>query len=102
VGLPNFIFQPRNYSGSNLGALITVSAVEDQFFETFELKVVTVQSPRQTRIPQLKPDFRTAWYNLGAIQAEQGNHTEAMQVYEKLKTLDEAMAQEFLRKCVAP
>jgi Flp pilus assembly protein TadD len=51
---------------------------------------------------QLKPDFGTAWYNLGAIHAWQGRHSEAMQVYEKLKTLDEAMAQEFLRKCVAP
>jgi tetratricopeptide (TPR) repeat protein len=51
---------------------------------------------------QLKPDFRTAWYNLGAIHAGQGNHTAAMQVYEKLKTLDEAAAQEFHRKCLAP
>jgi tetratricopeptide (TPR) repeat protein len=49
----------------------------------------------------LKPDFSTAWYNIGLIHYGQGHHTEVMQVYEKLKTLDQAMAEEFFRKCVA-
>jgi len=51
---------------------------------------------------RLKPDFRTAWYNLGVAYTRQGNHPKMMEAYEKLKVLDNEVADEFLRECVLP
>jgi tetratricopeptide (TPR) repeat protein len=51
---------------------------------------------------RLKPDFRTAWYNLGVAYTHQGNRAGVTDVHEKLKALDRQLADEFFRECVEP
>jgi tetratricopeptide (TPR) repeat protein len=46
---------------------------------------------------RLKPDYVTAWYNLGECYAAQGNRSKVMEVYKKLRTLDQESADEFFR-----
>jgi tetratricopeptide (TPR) repeat protein len=47
---------------------------------------------------RLKPDYATAWYGLGLLYYEQGNRSEVMRVYEKLKTLDQSLAEKLIQK----
>lgn len=46
---------------------------------------------------RLKPDDVMAWYNLGECYAVQGNRSKVMEVYKKLRTLDQKSADEFFR-----
>ena len=51
---------------------------------------------------RIKPDDVHAWYILGALYDVQGDHSRMMMVYEKLKTLDQDLADEYFRKMVLP
>ncbi len=51
---------------------------------------------------RLKPDFRTAWYNIGVAYARQRNRAGVTDVHEKLKALDRQLADEFFRECLDP
>lgn len=51
---------------------------------------------------RLKPDYATAWYKLGIVYSIQGDRSRVMTVYEKLKTLDSNLADDFLRKTAQP
>jgi tetratricopeptide (TPR) repeat protein len=51
---------------------------------------------------RLKPDYATAWYKLGIAYSIQGDRSRVMTVYEKLKTLDPNLADDFLRKTAQP
>jgi tetratricopeptide (TPR) repeat protein len=51
---------------------------------------------------RLSPQYGTAWYNLGLAYASQGKRTRVMQIYEKLKSVDQDMADEYFRDVVLP
>ena len=51
---------------------------------------------------RLKPDYATAWYKLGIAYSIQGDRSRVMTVYEKLKTLDTNLADDFFRKTAPP
>ena len=51
---------------------------------------------------RLRPDDAQAWYGLGLLYSKQGNRSEVAQVYEKLKTLDQNVADRFLHSAVLP
>jgi tetratricopeptide (TPR) repeat protein len=51
---------------------------------------------------RLKPDHANAWYDLGIIYSIQGDRSRVMTVYEKLKTLDQNLADDFFRKTAPP
>jgi Tfp pilus assembly protein PilF len=46
----------------------------------------------------LKSNSAGAWYGLGIVYCEQNNRSEALQVYEKLRTLDESLAEKLGQK----
>jgi tetratricopeptide (TPR) repeat protein len=49
---------------------------------------------------RLKPDYVDAWYDLGYCYAAQGDRSNVMKVYKKLKTLDPKGADDFFRDAV--
>ncbi|MBI2372323.1 MAG: tetratricopeptide repeat protein [Deltaproteobacteria bacterium] len=49
---------------------------------------------------RLKPDFAKAWYNLGLAYAAQDDRRRAREVYQQLKSLDRARADELFRKSI--
>jgi Flp pilus assembly protein TadD len=51
---------------------------------------------------RLKPDHAKAWYNLGVAYSMRGDRSNVMTVYDKLKTLDQNLADDFFRKTVLP
>jgi tetratricopeptide (TPR) repeat protein len=51
---------------------------------------------------RLKPDYASAWCNLGIVYSFQGDRSRVMAVYERLKTLDQNLAEDFFRKMGSP
>jgi len=51
---------------------------------------------------ELKPDYVEALYGLGKVHAALGNRAQLMEVYEALRTLHSALADEFFEELVFP
>ena len=51
---------------------------------------------------RLKPDSGEDWYGLGWVYNQEGQRSEVMKVYERLKTLDPKLADEFFKAAVLP
>jgi tetratricopeptide (TPR) repeat protein len=51
---------------------------------------------------RLKPDYASAWCNLGIVYSFQGDRSRVRTVYERLKTLDQNLAEDFFRKKAPP
>jgi tetratricopeptide (TPR) repeat protein len=75
---------------STLGAAYGALGRQDQAIHAFQETI------------RLRPDDAKAWYGLGLLYSKQGNRSEVTRVYEKLKTLDQDVADGFLHNAVLP
>jgi tetratricopeptide (TPR) repeat protein len=50
----------------------------------------------------LKPDFAHGWYTLGYVFKLEGEQSEVIKVYEKLKSIDDNLAERFSQVVVQP
>lgn len=52
--------------------------------------------------PQNANQLAISWYNLGMVYVHQGDRKSAMRAYEVLRTLDQALADRFLKDSSLP
>jgi Flp pilus assembly protein TadD len=51
---------------------------------------------------RLNPDDTRAWFDLGIAYSALGQQSEVITVYERLKVLDQSLAEKFFRSAVLP